>query len=217
MLEDLERPRTLKDSALAHLRQAIMLGHFKPGERLVERVLCERLKVSRTVVRECIRHLESERLVTVVPNAGPSVTMLNSEEVREIYEVRALLESAAVRSCAVRADDEVVQSLQTRCRKIAEALEQDDIVAALAGTQQFYREIFLIGGRSVSWDLVERLNGRIGRLRVLTLGSKGRARSGPANLRKIVAAVAARDPGAAATACERHIAEACKIALAQLP
>ena len=216
MLDTLVRPKTLKETALEKLRESITLGFFKPGERLVERVLCERLGVSRTVVRECIRHLESERLITVIPNSGPTVAVLDAGEVREIYEVRAMLESAAIRSCAERASDETVARLKQTCEEIAQSLEAGDVIGALGRTRLFYEAIFSSGGKAVSWDLVERLNGRIGRLRALTLSSHGRAASGPANLRKIVAAIERRDPGAAARACEKHIAEALRIALAQL-
>lgn len=215
-LDTLERPRTLKESALASLRAAITVGVFAPGERLVERVLCERLGVSRTVVRECIRHLESERLVSVIPNAGPSVAVLEASEVREIYEIRALLESAAIRSCARQATPETVAALKRHCQAIADALADGDVIAALGHTRRFYETIFVTGNKRVSWDLVERLNGQISRLRVLTLGSAGRATSGPANLRRIVAAIGRGDPDAAARACRDHIAAASRIALAQL-
>ena len=215
-LDTLERPRTLKESALISLREAITLGVFAPGERLVERVLCERLGVSRTVVRECIRHLESERLVSVIPNAGPSVAVLKASEVREIYEIRAQLESAAIRSCAQQATHETVAALEQHCRDIADALANGNVTAALGHTRRFYETIFVTGNKRVSWDLVERLNGQIGRLRVLTLGSAGRATSGPANLRKIVSAIGQGDPDAAARACQDHIAAASRIALAQL-
>ncbi len=216
MLVTLERPKTLKESALEKLREAITLGVFKPGERLVERILCERLGVSRTVIRECIRHLESERMVTVIPNSGPSVAVLEAAEVREIYEIRALLETAAVRGCADCATDETVTRLEHYCGEIAGSLEAGDVIGALDRTRLFYEKIFTAGGKAVSWDLVDWLNGRISRLRALTLSSSGRASSGPANLRKIVVAIKRRDPQAAAEACQRHIAEAAHIALAHL-
>ncbi len=215
-LDTLERPRTLKESALQSLREAITFGVFAPGERLVERVLCERLGVSRTVVRECIRHLESERLVSVIPNAGPAVAVLEADEVREIYEIRALLESAAIRSCAHQAGPETVAALEQHCEDIADTLANGNVIAALGHTRRFYQTIFVTGNKRVSWDLVERLNGQIGRLRVLTLGSAGRATSGPADLRKIVAAIERGDPDAAARACQEHNAAASEIALSQL-
>ena len=96
MLERVEKPKTLKETALEQLRLAIMIGELAPGERLVERTLCEQLGVSRTVVRECIRHLESEHLVTL-SSGGPSVAILERDEIRQIYELRAMFESEAVR------------------------------------------------------------------------------------------------------------------------
>jgi len=213
VIDTVERPATLKAVVLARLREAITLGRLRPGERLVERVLCAELGVSRTVVRECIRHLESEWLVTVRPNAGPTVAVLDADEVREVYELRVLLEGAAVRACAARADTPTVERLEALCGEIAAALDSDEIIAALAATRRFYETLFLCGGRTVSWDLVERLNGRIGRLRALTLASAGRRTSGPASLRRIVEAIARGDGDAAARACETHLAEASRLAL----
>ena len=94
-----DRPKTLKENALESLRDAITSDVFKPGERLVERSLCESMAVSRTVVRECIRHLESERLIVGVPNSGYVVATISGDEVREIYDIRIMLECSAVHSC----------------------------------------------------------------------------------------------------------------------
>lgn len=216
MLDTLERPKTLKEQALEKLREAITLGIFKPGERLVERSLCSDLGISRSVVRECIRHLESERLIAAAPNSGPSVAILDADEVREIYEIRALLEMTAVRSCAKHASDKTVQQLRRYCDDIAHALQHNDILEALKFTTLFYETIFLSGGKSVSWDLAARLNGRISRLRAITLSSEGRATKGPENLREIIKQIECRQPEAAAHACQKHIAEASEIALQAL-
>lgn len=216
MLTNLERPKTLKETSLERLREAITMGYFLPGERLVERTLCEQLGVSRTVIRECIQHLESEQLITVVPNSGPSVATLNPHEVQEIYEIRTMLESAAVASCAKVANDQTVQILEQYCEKIADALLLNDIKQALADTRMFYQTIFTSGGKTVSWGLVERLNGRIGQLRAVTLSSKGRSTAGPRNLRKITEAIKKNDPETAAEACKKHLQQAMKIALKEL-
>ena len=216
MLTNLERPKTLKETSLERLREAITMGYFLPGERLVERTLCEQLGVSRTVIRECIQHLESEQLITVIPNSGPSVATLNLHEVQEIYEIRTMLESAAVASCAKVADDKTVEALEQYCEKIANALLVDDIKQALTDTRMFYQTIFTAGEKMVSWGLVERLNGRIGQLRAVTLSSKGRSTAGPQNLRKITEAIKKNDPETAAEACNKHLQQAMKIALKEL-
>ncbi len=212
-LSNITRPKTLKESALASLREAISLGDFKPGERLVERVLCDRLGVSRTVIRECIRHLESEQLVISVPNSGPSVVSLGEHEVKEIYEIRMTLESLAVRSCAESAGADVVSQLRKHCDTISLVLKQKDVKAALQETRAFYQLIFHVGEKTVAWDLVERLNGRVGRLRAMTLCSPGRATAGPQNLINIVDAIEAGNGIKASLACEAHLRQACEIAL----
>ena len=65
-------PPTLRDMVQERLREAIISGHFAPGDRLVERPLCEQLGVSRTVIRETVRYLEAEGLVEIVPQKGRS-------------------------------------------------------------------------------------------------------------------------------------------------
>ena len=215
-LNAIERPKTLKERALIELRSAITFGQFKPGDRLVERVLCERLGVSRTVIRECIRHLESERLVKVVPNSGPTVTSLSVDEVKEIYDLRQMLECRAVEACAMQADQDAIDSLRSSCDHIADAMNQGNLVTVLAETKSFYETIFLSGGQTVSWDLEEQLNSRVALLRTMTLQSKGREKTGPQNLSKIVDAIENRDREAAVRACKKHVTEALVIALSEL-
>ena len=98
-----EVPRTLRELALERMRAAIVEFHFKPGQRLIERDLCEQLGVSRSVVREVIRHLEAEGLVHTVPHQGPIVATLDAETAAQIYELRSLLESAAAQAAATLA------------------------------------------------------------------------------------------------------------------
>lgn len=208
-----DRPKTLKENALESLRDAITKGVLKPGERLVERSLCDSMAVSRTVVRECIRHLESEWLIVGIPNAGFAVATINREEVTEIYQIRSMLESAAVGSCARNADERTVAQLRELSEKISQCLQREDVLQALKFTTEFYHIIFTTGGKNVSWALVERLNGRISRLRALTLSSGERKSKGPANLSSIVDAIEQRDSERAQQICAKHLEGAAQIAL----
>ena len=208
-----DRPKTLKENALKSLRDAITQGELKPGERLVERSLCDSMAVSRTVVRECIRHLESEWLIVGTPNAGFAVATIDRDDVTEIYQIRSMLECAAVQSCAVNADAQTVSSLRELSQSISNCLQKQDVIQALKYTTEFYRIIFTTGGKKVSWALVERLNGRISRLRALTLSSKTRKIQGPKNLSSIVDAIEAHDTKRAHKICANHLKEAAQIAL----
>ncbi|MEM7358500.1 MAG: GntR family transcriptional regulator [Pseudomonadota bacterium] len=214
-MKAIQRPATLKEQALIELRNSIMLGHIKPGQRLVERTIGEQLNVSRTVVRECIRHLESERLVTIIPNSGPVVTELSETEIREIYALRALLESNGVARCAEQISQKESVQLLVLMNQIEDKLSQKKVIKALELTTQLYRNIFLIGGLEISWDLIEQLNSRINQLRIRSLGSTERLRAGPKSLRVMVEAIVRNDPRAASAASERHVERAMQAGLKQ--
>lgn len=204
-------PATLRQLALDRLRGAIVAGTFDAGSRLVERTLCDQLGVSRSVIREVIRHLETEGLIEM-SKQGPIVARLDWNDARQIYEIRALLESAAVAECASRADSTITLRLASILGDLDNAAVQRDPPAMLAATIQFYEVIFTSSGHDVAWEIVARLNSRISRLRVMTLNTANRTVSGPARLREIFEAIEQKDPETAAAACRRHIAEAATIA-----
>ena len=209
-------PATLREMALEKLRDAIIGGLFEPGQRLVERTLCEHLGVSRTVIREVIRHLEAEGLVEVIPNQGPAVARLDWETAEQIYDIRAQLEADAAAACARNISSADLANLLGAL----EALEADrpdrDARSMIAATTEFYRTIFLSAGHTIAWEIVDRLNGRISRLRVLTLSTGNRLDTGPRRMRDIYQAIADGKPDQAAKACRKHLQEARKIAQAVL-
>jgi Transcriptional regulators len=84
------------------LREAIITGHLRGNEPLPQDEIAAQLRVSHIPVREALRQLESEGLVTYQPNRGATVSALTSEEIREIYEIRVILETAAIRRAASR-------------------------------------------------------------------------------------------------------------------
>jgi DNA-binding transcriptional regulator YhcF (GntR family) len=85
----------LRQQVVKAIREDILDGGLVPGQRLVESVLCDAYGVSRTVIREALRQLESEHLIRVMPNLGPIVTVLTESEIKSIYVVRASLEGLA--------------------------------------------------------------------------------------------------------------------------
>src|SRR3954447_14533312 len=97
---------TVRSRVGQKLREAIMAGVFKPGQRLVERELCEMTGVSRPSIREALRLLEAEGLVSIVAHRGPVVSTISVEEAEQLYAARALLEGFAGRECARKKDPE---------------------------------------------------------------------------------------------------------------
>ena len=211
-MRKVERPKTLKERALESLRDAITSNILKPGDRLVERTLCDSMGVSRTVVRECIRHLESERLVIGVPNSGFVVASISAPEVKEIYDIRALLECSAVAECCHKATPQTIAQLYQLQQAIADNLEQSDVKTGLALTTQFYELIFKTAEKFVAWDLVEQLNSRISRLRALTLSTSERKSTGPKDLLAMIKAIEEKDADKASAICAHHLQQAYQIA-----
>ncbi len=121
-----------------------------------------------------------------------------------------------IKSCALVADETVITELENYCKSISAGLAEGKIQEVLADTRLYYQTIFNAGGKTVAWDLVERLNGRIGQLRAVTLSSIGRSVTGPKNLLAIVAAIKAHDAETAAIACAEHLEQAKQIALNEL-
>ncbi|MGU7775954.1 GntR family transcriptional regulator [Burkholderia sp. MR1-5-21] len=208
-----ERPSTtLRELALRKIRDAILDARFAPGERLVERALCEELGVSRTVVREVLRHLETEGLVDSVPNQGPIVAVLDASTAKQIYEIRMLLEGDAAMACAIRADAQVVRHLADCVGQIDDAFACHDHQRVRELTTSFYEQMFDGGGRRVAWEIVQTLNARITRLRALTIASDDRGRQAVEEMSRILDAIRAHDPPRARDAATAHVARVADIA-----
>ncbi len=212
----INRPaKTLRQLTLEKMREAILTLKFRPGERLVERALCERLGVSRSVVREVLRNLESEGLVDTIPNHGPAVAAPEPAKIAQIYELRSMLEALAARHCAARATPADLAALRAALEEVREGYASADAFAVLAATANFYEAMFRTAGRQVAWELLVSLNGRITHLRARTISTSGRDREGVAEMQAILDAIEVRDPDAAAAASVRHLQNALQLALTQ--
>ncbi len=208
---------TLRELTLDKIRGAILSLRFQPGERLVERDLCEQLGVSRTIIREVLRHLETEGLVQNIQNRGPIVAQPSVSEAMQIYELRGMLEAMAARACAERPTPEMVRGLEMALDKIRQAYASHSFDGGLLqATTVFYETMFAAAGKPVAWQIVGSLNARINHLRAITTRSEGRDADGPSAMALVVDAVRRGDPERAASACKAHVAAAAQIASSYL-
>lgn len=201
-------PQTLRDIVQDRMRTAILEGHFAPGERLVERPLCDQLGVSRTVIRETIRFLEAEGLVDILPHRGPIVAQLTWDQAAQIYDIRRQLEGSAAAACAAHHSAAFAGQLTVALRAIEDTLKDTTWIALLQATTHFYEIIFREAGHQIAWDIVQRLNGRISRLRALTLSAKDRERPGISHMTAIHNAILSGNADAARGAVNAHIDDA---------
>jgi DNA-binding GntR family transcriptional regulator len=105
-------PASLHNEVLAQLRRMIYEWELKPGSRIVERPLCEQLKVSRTPLREAFKVLASEGLVELLPNCGARVAQLREKDLRDALEVMGAIEGLAGELAAARASDDLIAEIR---------------------------------------------------------------------------------------------------------
>src|SRR5258708_25311299 len=129
---------TVRSMVAQKLREAIMSGRLKPGQRLVERELCEMTGVSRQSIGEALRILEADGLVNTVPHRGPVVSTISLEEAEQLYAARAVLEGFAGRECARLRDPAVVRRIGDALAKLKAAFAEADLMAALEANTASY-------------------------------------------------------------------------------
>ena len=164
----------IRTQTLRKLRKAILDSYFKPGDRLYEKELCEQFGVSRTSIREALRQLEAEALVTIVPNQGPIVTRVSQRDAEDIYQVRELLECLASRLFAERATDKQVRDLAGAVDSLERAYLADDIRAFLKVKTTVYEILFSGCGNNVAHSIFKTLIARVNVLRKTSLSQPGR-------------------------------------------
>jgi DNA-binding GntR family transcriptional regulator len=210
------QPDTLRRKVEDAVRDAITSGVYAPGERLIERELCEGLGVSRASVREALRRLEAEKLVHTVPHRGPVVASISVEEARQLYALRAVLEGYAAHEFATQAPDAAVVEFARAARHLREAAEDGDTDRVLRAKGILY-DIMLSNCRN---DLVcEILRGfysRINLLRATSLMHPDRLPHSLAEIDALVDAFRARDAAGAERLARLHVTNACTVALKQL-
>ena len=205
----------LREQAVIELRGQIVRGVLAPGMRLKEKDLGDLLGVSRTVVREALRQLESERLVRLQPGSGPVVAELTRDEARQLYEVRAALEGAAARLAARNATDEQIGSLRSALQAVA-TTESTDLVPMLELKNLFYDALIAASGNAIIGEQLDGVQARISQLRAVTLSHPNREDTMIHELTAVIDAIASHDADEAYRLSVAHVMAASAIALDHL-
>ncbi|TDB85212.1 GntR family transcriptional regulator [Actinomadura sp. KC216] len=207
----IDRPaETVPQLVVRRVRQAILEGTLSPGRRLTERELMELTGVSRTSIREAVRHLQALGLVETSGRKGVRVAVLGSDDVRQLYEVRAALESEAASLFVKRATDAEVLELVKLTRP---GKSDDDQLSSI----YHFDELLLAGARNALLAAtLAPLHARIHALRRLSLTIPGRRERSEQEYRDLVAAITDRDADRAAQLARCHVDAAKEAALAAI-
>lgn len=149
----------LADWVTRTLREAILRGHLKPGEKIDQDLIADELEVSRTPIREALRVLESEGFVDIQPHRGAYVSTVTQKDIQEIYEVRALIEAEMVRQVTPSIPDAVLDHLEASLEEVQEGADYVESDIALHTTIADFMENELLKG------ILDGLNKRIIRVR----------------------------------------------------
>jgi DNA-binding GntR family transcriptional regulator len=208
-------PISLREKTVAKLREAIIAGYFKPGEQLVERDICSKMEVSRTSLREALRHLETEGVVESRKSEGVFVQHLTPDDVRDIYEVRMALDAEAARHFSERASGKYrarLKSLSVQWTKVA----YDDFDRTLRMNNEFFEVLHEGGGNKLSLAIMRSLQTRISLLRAITQRSSNQQRhlQRMTEVREIAAEIRRGNSRKAAQLCRQYAANSLEFALA---
>ncbi len=195
----------LRDVVFNTLRRAILTGELKPGERLMEIHLANRLGVSRTPIREAIRKLELEGLVTMIPRRGAEVAQITEKSLQDVLEVRRALDALCAELACDRITPEGKAALKRACDSFAEATKTGEVVTIAEADVELHDIIVQATGNQRLIQLINNLSEQMYRYRFEYIKDE----SGHENLvnehRMIYESIMSGDREKAAAAARLHI------------
>ena len=195
----------LRDVVFNTLRQAILRGELKPGERLMEIQLANKLGVSRTPIREAIRKLELEGLVLMIPRKGAEVADISEKSLRDVLEVRKALEELAVQLACDKITKEEIEDLKKAAEDFKKILKSRDITEIAEADVRFHDIIFMATDNQKLVQLLNSLREQMYRFRVEYLKKEEVHPQLIAEHEKIIEHIMERDKVKASAIVSEHI------------
>jgi len=203
----LDNYKPLRDIVFDAIKEAILTGRLKPGERLMEVQLAEEMGVSRTPVREAIRKLELEGLVVMVPRKGAYVSGLTLKDVAEVFEIRSSLEGLAAALAAERITEDEIKSLDKILSDITQASEKGDTETVIKKDMEFHQVLFSASRNQRLAQIINNLKEQIDRFRIQSFSNPVRVKSVLSEHKGIIDAIKQGDAENAEKLAKAHIYE----------
>ena len=195
----------LREVVFRTLRKEILEGELHPGERLMELHLADRLDVSRTPIREAIRMLELEGLVTMVPRRGAFVSDISAKSLIDVLEVRRALEELAAELAAKRISKEQLRKLEEAVAMFEKRIREGDINEMARADEEFHYVILEATGNAKLMQLLAGFREQMYRYRAAYLRHESVHEELTEEHRSILAALSSHDEKAAVKAMREHI------------
>lgn len=193
MKKTIEKHLTLRERILETIRDAILSGALKPGEKVAEPELAERFGISRTPIREAFRQLESEGYLTVIPRKGAVVVSFSEEDIEEFYAIKSILEGYAAHRACEKMTDKEIDRLSAINEKLRALAESEDIRHFFKVHNDFHELFVKAAGNETLFELITNLVKKFQRLRIASLSLPGRMHLSVKEHEKIIEAFRKRN------------------------
>ncbi|MCE9681693.1 GntR family transcriptional regulator [Halomonas alkalisoli] len=198
------------------LRKDILEGRLRSGERLVENEICKRFGVSRPLVRECLRQLQAEKLVSYEPHSGLRVASIGIQEAYELYDVRILLEPYAAKEFTLKASDSQRLLLSETTQDMVDAITLADKHTAIKHKNSFYKILIKGAHHFVLEQTLIGLQNRILLMRGVSMSVPGRLEETAREIVRLQKAIEEKDSELARQVSQEHLERARKTTIMAL-
>lgn len=202
------RPPTAQQFVLAELRRAITAGRLRPGTAIRQEALAEEFGVSRVPLREALKTLQGEGLVSYQAHRGYFVEMLSLDDLREAYRIREILEEEAVRRAQARLTDADLDQLDAAQREVERAAAAGDVLEMTAANRRFHMALFELAGMPRLVRLIKSLWDATDAYRSMYYGEGDNRSLVVDEHNAMLAALRERDPDRAVRILDAHRAHA---------
>lgn len=197
--------KPLGEVVFEYLRESILNGTLRPGERLMEISLAEQMGVSRTPVREAIRKLEKEKFVEMIPRKGAYVADLTAKDILDVLEMRIILEGFAAALAAERMTEDELADLISSYDKFEEAVKEENRSYMLEMDNEFHNHIFKATKNNKLIEIVKDLHDQFQRFRLIYFNEFDNYSELQTWHERILKAIKERNASDAREAAEQHV------------
>jgi DNA-binding GntR family transcriptional regulator len=200
--------QSLADAVAQSIREAIVMGKVKPGQKIVEYEVAKKMMISRSPVREALRMLEKDGLVTINPRRGTEVKDISICDVKEIYAIRANLENLATKLAVPNLNDGALKTMQSLVKEMAAKAKANDVAGTFELNEKFHDIIIKASNNQRLCELIHSLRTQIRRFRMASLSREGDLSVAYKKHLRVLDACLKKDPHLAGGLIQHQITEA---------
>jgi DNA-binding GntR family transcriptional regulator len=197
--------KPLREVIFNTLREAIIVGELRPGERLMEVTLAEKMGVSRTPVREAIRKLELEGLVAMIPRKGAHVAELSVKDMMNVLEVRATLDGLATALSSERITEAELKDLKNVYAQFVSCVDKDNLQGSIKKDVEFHDIIYRSSRNDKLIQIANNLREQVHRFRVIYLKDYISPKEIVKEHAEILEAISSKNASLARDVAQKHI------------